>query len=170
MYVKIVTSLRQWIKKIKIQWFRTKTCSSSVKLISEGENNCMLDKCNKSINYKNVGKCDHNRLFFCSPEQITKIPIWNRWFNKFNMLINKFISHMIQNLLSLHCNTIHKLQWVYHDLWARKSSRILSVANEWPHRQCGCLACWRLQGCRSNPGCRWAAQIYITQLKIMGVS
>ena len=39
---------------------------------------------------------------------------------------------------------------------------------EWPHRQGGCLACWRLQRCTFDPGCDWAAPIYTMHEALRG--
>ena len=45
---------------------------------------------------------------------------------------------------------------------------IIILYLEWPHRQCGWLACWRLEGSRLNPGCIWAAPIYTTHNSLRG--
>ena len=64
------------------------------------------------------------------------------------------------------------------DWWGRQNrGRIIEIIYnlvshclypEWPHRQGGCLACWRLQRCTFDPGRGWAAPIYTMHEALRG--
>ena len=52
----------------------------------------------------------------------------------------------------------YPIDYILLSHWEEEDQHTLRL--EWPHRQGGCLACWRLQLARSNPGCDRAAPIY----------